>query len=112
MRRFTLRLPETLYQRLELLASSEGVSLNQYLLYSLTQHAARAYRVYPVAKEEIERQQAKYDELIKALGTVPDSEFDAIVAEGDVAEPNSLVAPELAARLEAKIAAAREEHKK
>ncbi len=107
MRRFTLRLPETLYQRLELLASGEGVSLNQYLLYSLTQHASRAYRVDPVSKEEIERQRAKYDELIKKLGSVSDAKFDAILAEGKLAELDSTIEPELAARIEAKITAAR-----
>ncbi|VAW31924.1 hypothetical protein MNBD_CHLOROFLEXI01-3651 [hydrothermal vent metagenome] len=107
MRRFTLRLPETLYQRLELLANGEGVSLNQYLLYSLTQHASRAYRVYPVSKEEIKRQRAKYDELIKKLGSVSDDEFDAILAEGELTEPDSTIDPELAAHIEAKITAAR-----
>lgn len=107
MRRFTLRLPETLFQRLELLASSEGVSLNQYLLYSLSQHTARAYRVHPVSKDEIEKQKAQYDELINALGTVSDTEFDAILAEGDLAEPESTIDPELATHIEAKILATR-----
>ncbi len=107
MRRFTLRLPETLYQRLELLASSEGVSLNQYLLYSLSQHTARAYHVQPVPKDEIKRQRDQYNELIDILGTVSDTEFDAILAEGELAEPESTIEPELATRIEAKIMAAR-----
>ena len=107
MRRFTLRLPETLFQRLELLADGEGVSLNQYLIYSLTQHAARAYRVYPVSKDEITRQHEQYDELIEALGTVSDREFEAILAEGEPVEPGAQLDSELVARIEAKIAAAR-----
>ena len=107
MRRFTLRLPETLFQRLALLADSEGVSLNQYLIYSLTQHAARAYRVDPVSKDEIARQHAQYDALIEALGSVSESDFDAILAEGEPVEADARLDADLVARIEAKIAAAR-----
>jgi len=96
-----------LFQRLELLANSEGVSLNQYLLYSLTQHASRAYRVYPVPQAEIERQHRAYDALIEALGTAADAEFDMIPEEGELAEPEIAVDPELAAQVEVQIAAAR-----
>jgi len=35
--KFTLRLPKTLHQRLTLEAKQEGVSLNQYALYKLSQ---------------------------------------------------------------------------
>ena len=107
MRRFTLRLPETLFQQLEVLADGEGVSLNQYLLYALTQHTARAYRIYPVSKDEMARQQAKYNQLIEALGTVSDREFDAILAEGEPVASEAQLDSELVARVEAKIAAAK-----
>jgi hypothetical protein len=107
MRRVTLRLPETLFKRLELLADSEGVSLNQYLIYSLTQHVARAYRVDPVPKDEIARQHAQYHELIEALGAVSDRDFDAILAEGEPVESDTQLDPDLVARVEAKIAAAK-----
>ena len=108
MRRFTLRLPETLYHRLELLANSEGVSLNQYLVYSLTQNVARAYRPIPVPKEEIARQHAQFDKLIEALGCVSDEEFDNILSEGEWDGTGTGVDPHLAARIEEKIAAARQ----
>ena len=107
MRRFTLRLPETLFQRLALLADSEGVSLNQYLIYSLTHHAARAYRVDPVSKDEIARQHAQYDALLEALGSVSESAFDAILAEGEPVEADARLDADLVARIEAKIAATR-----
>jgi len=107
MRRLTLRLPETLFHRLELLADSEGVSLNQYLVYSLTQNVARAYRAIPVDKDEIERQQAQLNKLIASLDVASDEEFDAILAEGEFDEKGMGLEPELAARIEEKIAAAR-----
>lgn len=107
MRRLTLRLPETLFHRLELLADSEGVSLNQYLVYSLTQSVARAYRTIPVPQDEIERQRQRLNQLIASLGAVSDEEFDAIIAEGEFDENEIGIDPELRARIETKIAAAR-----
>lgn len=108
MRRLTLRLPETLFHRLELLADSEGVSLNQYLVYSLTQNVARAYRVIPVTKEEIEKQLAQIDKLIASLDAASAEEFDAILEEGELDESGAGLEPELIARIEAKITAARQ----
>jgi hypothetical protein len=108
MRRLTLRLPETLFHRLELLADSEGISLNQYLVYSLTQSVARSYRVIPVPQAEIERQHARFDEMITSLGTASDEEFDAILAEGVGDERGMGLDPVLATRIEEKIAAARQ----
>jgi hypothetical protein len=108
MRRLTLRLPETLFHRLELLADSEGVSLNQYLVYSLTQSVARAYRAIPVAEDEIERQHAQLNKMITSLDVASDGEFDAILAEGESDEKGTGLDPELVARIEAKIAKARQ----
>ena len=76
-------------------------------IYSLTQHVARAYRVEPVAKDEIAWQQAQYAELIKTLGAVADKEFEAILAEGEPVEPGAQLDPELVTHIEANIAATR-----
>ncbi len=107
MRRLTLRLPETLFHRLELLADSEGISLNQYLVYSLTQNVARAYRTIPVPQDEIARQHRQLDRLIASLGVVSDEEFDAILEEGDLDENGTGLDNDLQSLIEAKIAAAR-----
>jgi uncharacterized protein (DUF1778 family) len=40
MRRFTLRLPEDLYRRATTAAKEQGVSLNQFLLYAVTDMVA------------------------------------------------------------------------
>jgi predicted HicB family RNase H-like nuclease len=45
MGRFTLRLPDTLHHDLELQAQQEGVSLNQYVVYTLTRNAKSAYTI-------------------------------------------------------------------
>ena len=105
MRRLTLRLPETLFHRLELLAESEGISLNQYLVYSLTQNVSRAYRIMPVPRAEIERQHTQFDEMIAALGVAATEEFDAILAEGEWDEQRTMgLDPAVVARVEANIA--------
>lgn len=106
MRRLTLRLPETLFQRLEILADSEGISLNQYLVYSLTQNVARAYRAIPVPQDEIERQHRQLDRLIASLGVVSDEEFDAILEEGELDENSTGLDNDLQVHIEARIAAA------
>ncbi|MBI4641737.1 MAG: toxin-antitoxin system HicB family antitoxin [Candidatus Tectomicrobia bacterium] len=36
MKHLTVRLPESLYARLKTIATAEGVSLNQYVLYALS----------------------------------------------------------------------------
>jgi hypothetical protein len=108
MRRLTLRLPETLFHRLELLAKGEGVSLNQYLVYSLTQRVAQAYRIVPVPKDEIERQHEQLNRIIASLEVASDEEFDAILDEGEFDENGIGMDPEVVARVEAKITAARE----
>ena len=108
MRRLTLRLPETLFHRLELLADSEGVSLNQYLVYSLTQSVARAYRAIPVAQDEIEKQHAQFNQLITLLGVVSDEEFEAILAEGEFDESGTGLDQDVVTRIEAKIGDARQ----
>ncbi|MCO5193053.1 MAG: type II toxin-antitoxin system HicB family antitoxin [Anaerolineae bacterium] len=108
MRRFTLRLPETLFHRLEMLADSEGVSLNQYLVYALTQTVARVYQPEPLSQAEIARQHAQYDALMTSLGTVSDAEFERILAEGEPGGDDMRLDPETAARVAAKIEAARQ----
>jgi uncharacterized protein (DUF1778 family) len=42
MARLTLRLPSSLHDQLVALAKAEGVSLNQYIVYSLSRQAASA----------------------------------------------------------------------
>lgn len=60
MSRLTLRLPETLHQQLILLADSEGVSLNQYIVYALTRQVTLAYTVQTTPVEEIQQQQQAF----------------------------------------------------
>lgn len=55
MARFTVRLPETLHQQVIERAESEGVSVNQYILFCLT-------RVITV--DDIKQQQEEFNKLL------------------------------------------------
>lgn len=118
MRRYTLRLPESLFQRLELMAENEGVSLNQFLIYSLTQTVSRAYQMTPVAPQIVAEHSADYDAYLTSLEgqsegqTLSDEEFDAILDAGEPADLKDRVDPEIRAKIEAKIAAGRATRKK
>ena len=104
MGRYTLRMPKTLHERLELLAKNEGVSLNQFIVYSLTQQVSRSAYVFPVSADEVEQQHKLYGELIAELGQVSDEEFDTILAEGEEPGFQDSLTPEIIAKVEAKIA--------
>ncbi len=69
MARLTLRLPESLHQRLVRQAQAEGVSMNQYLVYALTK---------ATAAHSPTEQRARFDELRTRFS---DDEAEAALAE-------------------------------
>ena len=69
MSRFTLRLPDSLKEVLASRAEDEGVSLNQYLVYTLTKAAAL---------ESAAAQRRKFDELTRRFS---DDEAEAALRE-------------------------------
>jgi len=68
MARLTLRLPESLHQRLARQAQAEGVSMNQYLVYALTQ---------ATTGDNPAEQRARFDQL---RGRFDDDEAEASLA--------------------------------
>ena len=70
----TIRMPETLHQQLSYRADMEGVSLNQFVVYTLTKEISREWRVEAVPPEEVEAQKKRINALIEKLGS--NEEFD------------------------------------
>ncbi len=68
MGRFTVRLPDSLHTTLEQRAQLEGVSLNQFVVYSLTQQVTPAYTVQITPAQTIREERARYDALLERLG--------------------------------------------
>ena len=63
MGRFTVRLPDSLHHDLEERARIEGVSLNQYVVYALTQKVVPSYTIQVVSDDEIEQQRTRFEAL-------------------------------------------------
>jgi len=113
MTEVTLQVPDTLYYRLDRLAQEEGVALNQYILYVLTRQVTTGDVIKRVSPEEIKKQEAEYMALRsrwRALAV--DKDVDQILAEREIAEPEPELTPELIAKVQARIAAAREQKEK
>lgn len=105
MGRLTVRLPQTLHNQLVQLAEVEGVSLNQYVIYSLARQAALAYTVQPTPEAVVAEQRAAFTALLQQLGQASFSEVQAALAERDPVEPETGLTPEVIQRLRTRIAA-------
>ena len=103
MSRLTVRLPDTLHNQLTVLASREGISLNQYIVYALTRQATMAYLVEAVPEKAVEAQRASFNALLERLGQATFEEIEAVLAEREEVEPEEGVTPEVVERLRERI---------
>jgi len=99
----TLRLPTTLHQQLTQLAESEGVSLNQYIVYALTRQAALAPVIQVVPQQDVEQQQQAFLSLINQLGQASSAEVKAVLATREKIEPEADLSADVVTRLEEQI---------
>ncbi len=108
MARLSLRLPDTLHQRLTVQARREGVSLNQLLVFLLAERSRPAYTVVP-ADQTAGQQRAAFARLREELGSASDEEVWQFLDEREPAAPTVEAgwAPELRQALEERIEAAR-----
>lgn len=108
MSEILLKLPETLYNQLTLIAKEEGISLGQYILYSLTHQVSSGYRLVRVPPAEVAKQEQEYRELRARWKSIAaDEDIDKLLAEREMAEPEPELTPEIVAKVQAKIDAAR-----
>lgn len=106
MGRFTLRLPKTLHDELEMRAAQEGVSLNQYVVYALTRQVATAYTVQVLPEENIRQQRTQYEKLLESLGQSSLAATKEFLLERESAELEEGLSGDMIARVETKITAA------
>lgn len=104
MSRLTVRLPGTLHSQLTALATREGISLNQYIVYALTRQATLAYTVQAVPEQAVAQQRASFTALLQSLGQASFDEIEAVLAEREVVEPEAGLNPEVITRLQERIA--------
>lgn len=103
MSRLTLRLPETLHQQLIHLAESEGVSLNQYIVYALTRQVVLAYTVHSTPIEEVNQQQQAFQALLKDLGQASSTEIKSVLGNREVVQPEEELSPDIVTRFQQRI---------
>ena len=108
MGRFTLRLPETLHKELEERAQLEGISLNQYIVYTLTRQIASSYQVQILPEASIREQRTRYDALLAKLGQTSTAETVAFLLERE--EVDSELPVDVVARLKARITQQESDH--
>ena len=104
MGRLTVRLPQTLHDQLVNLAEQEGVSLNQYILYSLARQATLAYTVQLVREPTAAQQRAELATTLRRLGQASFTEVQSVLAEREVVEPEVDLSPDIMQRLQSQIA--------
>ncbi|MEM7586731.1 MAG: toxin-antitoxin system HicB family antitoxin [Acidobacteriota bacterium] len=108
MARLSLRLPDSLHQRLTLQARREGVPLNQLLVFLLAEQSRPAYTAVP-AESTVEAQRTAFAHLRERLGSASEEEVWKILDEREPAptEVETGWTPELRQALEQRIEAAR-----
>jgi len=106
MGRLTLRLPDTLHQKLVSLAEEEGVSLNHFIVYALTQQVTLAYTVQPVSRSVRQQEEAAYTALLQSLGPASFEEVRMALEEREVVYPERALTADVIQRLRERIAKA------
>ena len=130
MGRFTLRLPKTLHSELDILAKGEGVSLNQYIVYALTQKVTSEKLVLGwgsknreltpeetkllaniklIPQEQVSEQYKAFEALLSRLGQeASDEEVEQYLSEREPVEPEADLKPGAVARFKERIAQAKQ----
>lgn len=103
MSRLTLRLPETLHHKLANLAKSEGVSLNQYIVYALSYQIHNSYTINSLSEKEVEKQESNFNDLIKELGSLEDEEITMILNQREMTESEDQLPREITEKLASKL---------
>ena len=103
MSRLTLRLPDTLHQELIHLAESEGVSLNQYIVYALTRQSSTNYIIQPIPTQETNQQQSDFNNLLQKLEKASPTDIEVTLAERETVQPEKELTPEIIAQFQQRL---------
>jgi hypothetical protein len=103
MSRLTLRLPDTLHHQLIHLAESEGVSLNQFIVYALTRQSSSNYTIQPIPKQETNQQQSDFTNLLQNIGKASPSEIEIALSERETVQPEKELTPEIIAQFQQRL---------
>ncbi len=101
MSRLTVRLPDSLHHQLVTQAESEGVSLNQYLVYSLSRQVSMGkYVVQPVPAEQVAAEAKAFEKLLASAPKAIAEEIKQVLDEREHITPEPELGPEATKHLE------------
>ncbi len=100
MSQLSLQIPETLHHKLLQLSNGEGIPLDQYIIYALTERVSQTYVVTKNVGASLARSQASIADLRDRLGTTSAEEIQAILDEREVVEPEVGLSPEIIDRVQ------------
>ena len=103
MSRLTLRLPETLHEQLSQLAENEGVSLNQYIVYSLTRQVGSSYTVQILSESALDQQEANLVQWLQASEPCSKADAAEILSEREPAPLRARLEPDTITRFQSMI---------
>jgi hypothetical protein len=107
MSKVEISVPDTLFYQLQSMAMKEGVSLEQYIVFALTRQTMLTPAIHKVPKKDVERQCKDFTERMKRLGKSSPEELEKTLRERERVEPEPDLNPEIVARLEQRIAEAK-----
>ncbi len=107
MSKMLIDLPDTLRSQLEGLAQTEGISIDQYILFALARQATFAYTVRQLPEDKIADQKASFAGLLQKLGKASPEEIETIMSKRKKVPAEAGLAPEVVASLQRKIAKSR-----
>jgi uncharacterized protein (DUF1778 family) len=101
MSRLTVRLPETLHRQLKLAAESEGVSLNQYIVFALAQKTAPSFFITKHSEQDVKAQMDRFLAYLERAPKATEAELLRFLEAREKDDED--VDPEVLKRLEERI---------
>lgn len=93
MKEIIVKVPEPLFSNLEAQAKSEGITLDEIVVYALTRQTTPAYRVLERSDEDLQAQQRRHEALTQSLRKngkqISIEEAEQILAEREQIEPET-----------------------
>ena len=93
VKELTVKVPEPLFSNLEAQAKSEGITLEEIVVFALTRQTTPTYKVLETTDEELGEQKRRHNALLQNLkrkgGTISIEKAEQILAEREQIEPES-----------------------
>ena len=101
MSRVTLRLPDSLHRQLNAMAREEDISLNQFIVFALTQYVMQPSGWIGLRRDDANRQQTDVEALRRQLQQGGPADILEALADREAGEPAPFLLTALGLQLQA-----------